>query len=144
MTEERPNQRSANGGLKPGPEVLHRRYFWLLACAWTAVAAGSFAWNLVQDADEVHSLTAQTARALLEKDLLYREWSALHGEVYVPISALAVAGTSARADRTAERHEQRFIGGLPAQFRRMIGAADARPLVFFRIRLRGKMDRFHR
>jgi hypothetical protein len=37
-----------------------------------------------QDADEVHSLTVHTARALLEKDLLYREWSILHGAVYVP------------------------------------------------------------
>ena len=48
------------------------------------MVAGSFIWNVGQEADEVHSLTVQTARALLEKDLLYREWSILHGAVYVP------------------------------------------------------------
>ena len=31
-------------------------------------------------------LTSYAARALLEKDLLYREWSILHGGVYVPKS----------------------------------------------------------
>jgi len=84
VTKERINQRAGKGGLGKGPEALHRRYFWLLACAWSAVVAGSFTWNVGQEADEVHSLTVQTARALLEKDLLYREWSILHGAVYVP------------------------------------------------------------
>jgi len=91
-----PNERSANGGLGKGPDVLHRRYFWLLACAWTAAVTGSLAWNLAQHADEVRSLTFQAARALLEKDMLYREWSVLHGGVYVSKSATAEAGTTAR------------------------------------------------
>lgn len=56
----------------------------MLACAWSALVAGSFTWNVVQEADEVRSLTMHTARALLEKDLLYREWSIVRGAVYVP------------------------------------------------------------
>jgi hypothetical protein len=96
VTEVRPNQRSANGGLEKGPELPHRWYFWLLACAWIAAVAGSLAWNLAQHADEVRSLTVEAARALLEKDLLYREWSILHGGVYVPKSAPAEAGTTAQ------------------------------------------------
>ena len=76
--------------------MLFRRYFWLLACAWTAAVAGSLAWNLVQEADEVRSLTVQAARALLEKDLLYREWSILHGGVYVPETTPAESEASAR------------------------------------------------
>ena len=87
MTEVRPNQRSANGGRERSPEGLHRRYFWLLACAWTAAVAGSLAWNLAQQAREVRSLTSHAAQALLEKDMLYREWSVLHGGVYVPSTA---------------------------------------------------------
>ena len=86
----------AKGGLQKGLEVPHRRYFWLLAFAWTAAVAGSLAWNLAQHADEVRSLTAQAARALLEKDLLYREWSILHGGVYVPKSGQPEASASAR------------------------------------------------
>ena len=73
MAEERPNQRSANDGLREGPAVPVKRYFWLLACAWTAVVVGSLAWNLVQNAEEVRSLTVEAARALLTKDLMYRE-----------------------------------------------------------------------
>jgi hypothetical protein len=65
VTEMCPNQRSANGGREKGPEGLHRRYFWLLACAWTAAVAGSLAWNLAQHADEFRSLTVEAARALL-------------------------------------------------------------------------------
>jgi hypothetical protein len=96
VREQDPNQRLANGGLEKGPEVPHRRYFWLLACAWTAAVAGSLAWNLAHEADEVRSLTSHAARALLEKDLLYRERSILHGGVYVTKSGPAEASASAR------------------------------------------------
>jgi hypothetical protein len=41
-------------------------------------------------------LTVQAAQALLEKDLLYREWSILHGGVYVPQFAPAAPGASGR------------------------------------------------
>ena len=79
-----------------------KRYFWLLVCAWTAAVAGSLAWNVVQEADEVRYLTEHAARALLEKDLMYREWSILHGGVYVPETAPAEPGALARdLDRQA-------------------------------------------
>jgi hypothetical protein len=78
------NQLPSGVGLEKGRELPHRRYFWLLVCAWTAVVAGSLAWNLARHVEEVRSLTSQAAKALLEKDLLYREWSILHGGVYVP------------------------------------------------------------
>ena len=67
-------------------KVPYRRYFWLLAGAWTAVIAGSLIWNLVQHAAEIRSDATETARALLEKDLLYRDWSLRAGGVYVPDS----------------------------------------------------------
>ena len=95
MTEPPLNQRPTKSSLEKGQEVPGRRYFWLLACAWTAAVAGSLVWNLVQHADEVRSLTVQSARALLEKDLLYREWSILHGGVYVPKLAPGKAAASA-------------------------------------------------
>jgi hypothetical protein len=90
------NQRSAGGGPEKGQELPHRRYFWLLVCAWTAAVAGSLAWNLAQHAEEVRSLTSQAAKALLEKDLLYREWSILHGGVYVPKLGPAEASGAAQ------------------------------------------------
>ena len=80
------------------------RYFWLLACAWTAAVAGSLAWNLAQEADEVRSLTVEAARALLKKDLLYREWSLLHGGVYVPKTGPTEAGATAQAEERRDCH----------------------------------------
>ncbi len=83
---------AANGNLapaKPGraPPVSYRRYFVLLAFAWSVAVAVSFGWNLVRNEAGVKSLTTRTAQALLEKDLLYREWSILHGGVYIPKSS---------------------------------------------------------
>ena len=91
LPDSRVNTASAPGataGAAPAGRrgVPYRRYFWLLAGAWTTVVAGSLLWNLVQHAKEIRSDATQTARALLEKDLLYREWSLLRGGVYVPDS----------------------------------------------------------
>jgi hypothetical protein len=90
------NQQSAGSKLEKGREVPHRRYFWLLTCAWTVAVASSLAWNLVRHTEEVRSLTLQAARELLEKDLMYREWSILHGGVYVPQSEPAESGPAAQ------------------------------------------------
>jgi hypothetical protein len=73
----------AEAALAGRVRVPYRRYFWFLAGGWTAVVAGSLIWNLVQHAHEIRSVATEAARALLEKDLLYREWSLLHGGVYV-------------------------------------------------------------
>jgi len=61
----------------------YRLYFWILACAWTAAVGGSLAWNLAQNAEETENLTKEAARALLEKDLMYREASLMNGGMYV-------------------------------------------------------------
>ena len=75
--------RSSSG--KPGvSSVRFRRFLSLFALAWSLVVAASLAVNLAHHAEQALSLTAQTARALLEKDLLYRDWNILHGSVYVP------------------------------------------------------------
>ncbi len=86
MEESGANALLSAGSATPH-RVPYRRYFWLLASAWTLVACGSLSWNIAQHRKEVLGLAAQTASALLEKDLLYREWSILHGGVYVPLSA---------------------------------------------------------
>ena len=59
----------------------------LAAVLWTICVGGSLAWNWSESDRHVRALALQTARALYEKDVLYREWSAKHGGVYVPVSA---------------------------------------------------------
>ncbi len=81
--------------LAQDPGVPYRKYFWWLSCAWTAVVAGSLAWNLVQHAEDVQAQTSVAARALLEKDLLYRQWSLLAGGVYVSMAGPGEGGAIA-------------------------------------------------
>jgi hypothetical protein len=88
---------SSHDGLGKAPsteraESRYRYYFWLLAGVWTVAVGGSLAWNLIRHAQETRALTAEAARTLLEKDLLYREWSLMHGGVYVPTSSPARPG----------------------------------------------------
>jgi hypothetical protein len=97
----------SNAGKSLAP---YRRHLLLLACVWTAAVAGSLAWNLAQIQNEIRSLTRQTARALLERDLLYRQWSILHGGVYVLKSGLAESGASS-ADGADEEREIRTPSG---------------------------------
>lgn len=97
----------SNARQKPAP---WRRHFVLLACAWTVAVGLSLAWSLAQIRGETRLLTAQAARALLEKDLLYRQWSILHGGVYVPKSGLGESGASS-ADGADEERELRTSSG---------------------------------
>jgi two-component system sensor histidine kinase/response regulator len=70
----------------PGDIKRYRVYLWLLVAGWTIALALSLAWNLSQHAKQTTDLAVQTARALYEKDILYRQWAALKGGVYVPAS----------------------------------------------------------
>ena len=81
--------------------VPYRRYFLALAGAWTAVVAGSLIWNLVQNAAGIRAVATESARTLLEKDLLYREWSLRPGGVYVPDSTAPLPDAFPPAE---ERH----------------------------------------
>ena len=62
-------------------------YWSFFAVLWTVFVGGSLAWNISESAKHSRALAIQTARSLYEKDVLYREWSATHGGVYVPVSA---------------------------------------------------------
>lgn len=59
---------------------------WLLAAVWTVVIAGSVGWNLYLSKQEMVSTAQTQARALHQKDIVYREWNAEHGGVYALIS----------------------------------------------------------
>lgn len=59
---------------------------------------GSLAWNVIQNAQDTRALSAEAARALLEKDLLYREWSLMRGGLYVVTASPAKPGTYSKAE----------------------------------------------
>jgi hypothetical protein len=95
MGTDLPNRVKPASPSAQAPLVPYRTYFWWLAAIWTLAIAGSLFWNHVQHRQELRGLAEKTARALLAKDLLYREWAILNGSVYVPKNRQAVSPHSA-------------------------------------------------
>jgi len=62
------------------------RYVAFLALIWTAAIAASETWNIFQMDKEILEIARTSAIVSFEKDLLYRQWVARQGGVYVPVS----------------------------------------------------------
>lgn len=60
-------------------------YSLLLACAWTLIITLSLLASLYVYRQEVVAIAQNVAIAYIEKDILYRNWNALHGGIYVPV-----------------------------------------------------------
>lgn len=60
-------------------------YSLLLALFWSAVMAVSFLASTHLLRREIRTIAQNIARAYIDKDILYRNWNALHGGVYVPV-----------------------------------------------------------
>lgn len=58
-------------------------YALLLACGWTGVIAISIFASSVVHQQETVTIAQNVARAYIDKDILYRNWNALHGGIYV-------------------------------------------------------------
>lgn len=59
-------------------------YSLLLACGWTFVIAVSLLASISVQKKDVLTIAQNVARAYIDKDILYRNWNALHGGIYVP------------------------------------------------------------
>lgn len=59
-------------------------YSLLLACGWTFVIAVSLLASISVQKKDVITIAENVARAYIDKDILYRNWNALHGGIYVP------------------------------------------------------------
>ncbi len=53
---------------------------------WLIIVAGSFGWNIYQSKQQYFNLALQSARSFFQQILITREWSALHGGVFVPVT----------------------------------------------------------
>lgn len=61
-------------------------YSLMLALCWTAVIAVSLAGSLTSLRREINTIAGNIAGAYIDKDVLYRNWNALHGGIYVPVN----------------------------------------------------------
>ena len=60
-------------------------YSLFLAFGWTGVIAVSLLISIHVHRQEIVTIALNVARAYIDKDILYRNWNALHGGIYVPI-----------------------------------------------------------
>ncbi len=69
------------------PDIFQLRNNTLfLIAVWTLILLLSLYWNYRHDKEEIIEFAKIQARTLYEKDILYRQWNANHGGVYVPVT----------------------------------------------------------
>jgi PAS domain S-box-containing protein len=59
----------------------------MLMVTWSAIILGSLIWNGWQQRQAILSAARIQARVTYQKDIIYRRWNAVHGGVYVPVTA---------------------------------------------------------
>lgn len=64
-----------------------RRYAWGLVTGWTILVCGSWLWNYQAEQQVFRKVALAEARAVIERDALYRRWGSSHGGVYVPATS---------------------------------------------------------
>lgn len=63
-----------------------RLFAWALAACWTLFIGVSWFWTLQSEQKVLHKIALAEARAVIERDALYRSWGSSHGGVYVPVT----------------------------------------------------------
>jgi PAS domain S-box-containing protein len=75
---------------KPGngldKRILGRTFWWALISVWTAIIAGSLAWDIHDVRKSTSEMVYTEVLTNFNKDLLYRRWVAIHGGVYAPVT----------------------------------------------------------
>jgi diguanylate cyclase (GGDEF)-like protein len=68
--------------------AMHHRYITLSALCWLFLLALSASWNIKQIQTARQELNLHVARSFFGLIVIMRDWNALHGGVYVPVSEL--------------------------------------------------------
>ena len=63
------------------------RYIFIIFVVWTLTIIASLLWNIIEVKHSTMDNAVVQARVAFAKDILYRRWAAMHGGVYVPITA---------------------------------------------------------
>ncbi len=79
----------SDGKTSGNQSLLARRirlFYWILFTCWTLLIAASWCWNYQTEQLFFQKVATAEARAVIERDTLYRRWAATRGGVYVPVS----------------------------------------------------------
>jgi diguanylate cyclase (GGDEF)-like protein len=100
-------------------------YHLILACGWTFVIVVSLLVSILAHQQEIIAIGRNVARAYIEKDILFRNWNALHGGIYVPVTKetpphpfYLFSSASERDVITPSGHRLTFVN--PAEMTRQI------------------------
>ncbi len=66
-----------------------KRYLFIVGLVWTAICVVALYSHLLEDYRQSVAQAQTRARTMLERDVLYRDWVAGHGGVYVPVTESA-------------------------------------------------------
>jgi len=66
--------------------IVLRKVFTLLACIWIIAVSASFFWSYVFFTDKQEELAFQRGQSYFDLIVMTREWNAMHGGVYAPVS----------------------------------------------------------
>src|SRR5665647_2524292 len=61
-----------------------RMFAWILSACWTFLIGVSWYWNYQAEQKVFRKVAQAEARAVIERDALYRRWSSSYGGVYIP------------------------------------------------------------
>ncbi len=65
---------------------MFEHYAWVVATVWTVIIAASLAWSILNKKQETVEAARIQAQTVLEKELIFRQWNAEHGGLYVPVT----------------------------------------------------------
>jgi len=63
-----------------------KRYAWILVVVWSIFIFTLLYWDIIRINDTIHEYAHIDANAAFNKDILYRQWSTMHGGVYVLVT----------------------------------------------------------
>ncbi|HAZ00991.1 MAG: hypothetical protein A2W95_01960 [Bacteroidetes bacterium GWA2_40_14] len=63
-----------------------KKTFLIFLIGFIFLSLGSLVWNIINEKQSVKEYATIEAQASFNKDILYRQWNAMHGGVYVPIT----------------------------------------------------------
>lgn len=63
-----------------------KNLFKIIVIIWLGAIGASLAWNVKHQKQDIYDIALIQARIIHEKDIVYRQWNAGHGGVYVPVT----------------------------------------------------------
>ena len=82
----------------------------LMGTIWSVFNLAAVGWHMMLHEREIDMLLQQVGRATIGRDILYRQWNAFHGGVYVPVTEASPSNPYLSPEIVPERDEVTLSG----------------------------------